>query len=241
MKTAVVTGSVKGIGKSIGLKLLREGCFVIFNYATDDEAASQLNEELCHEFVGKYKIIQSDLSNIDNVNDFADACVSTIHKIDYLVLNAGRTERSPFGSVELESWNEVMNVNLNMPFFLVQKLSANMNENGKIIFIGSIMGIEPHAMSISYGVSKAGVHFLVKSLVKVFASRRITVNAVVPGFVDTLWQKTKAADHRKRIEDKIALNRFALPEEIADAVYTVLQNDYINGSIVRVDGGYDYK
>lgn len=103
------------------------------------------------------------------------------------------------------------------------------------------MGIHPHAMSISYGVSKAGLHFLTKYLVKYFGDRNITVNAICPGFVDTPWQKNKTLDHRERIEDKIALGRFAEPEEIAQLVNSVLENGYINGSILNIDGGYDFK
>jgi NAD(P)-dependent dehydrogenase (short-subunit alcohol dehydrogenase family) len=136
----------------------------------------------------------------------------------------------------------VLDTNLNVPFFTVQRFSEHINSSGRIIFIGALMGQFPHAMSISYGVSKAAVHFLTSSLVKVFSDEMgITVNCVAPGFVDTPWQTNKAPDHRKRIEDKIALHRFAKPEEVAQLCLSVIENDYINGSVINIDGGYSYK
>lgn len=242
VKTAIVTGSTKGIGKSIGLKLLQENCFVVFNYASDDSNAEAFHEELEKNFHGKYKIIKADLSTIEQVKFFVEQVVEDIQVIDYLILNAGYTDRTLPLEVSIERWNKVMDINLNMPFFCVQKFAPFIrNMTGKIIFIGSIMGIEPHASSIAYGVSKAGVHFLAKCLVKVFAEQGITVNAICAGFTDTEWQLKKPAEQRKNIENKTALHRFAYPEEIAEITYSVLNNTYINGSVIQIDGGYNYK
>ena len=103
------------------------------------------------------------------------------------------------------------------------------------------MGKYPHSLSISYGVSKAGVHMMAKYLVKEFAPRKITVNVIVPGFVDTPWQKDRPAEIRKSIESKVALERFALLEEVADLCMSVIKNGYINGAELVIDGGYCYK
>jgi NAD(P)-dependent dehydrogenase (short-subunit alcohol dehydrogenase family) len=155
------------------------------------------------------------------------------------VLNTAITNRKAFEDISFNEWNAVMDTNLNIPFFIVQKLSGMIKNYGRIIFIGALMGIFPHAMSISYAVSKAGLHMLSKSLVKVFKERNITVNAIAPGFIDTDWQLSKDADHRKRIEDKIALNRFGHPEEVAQICIGIIENQYINGSIIDINGGYD--
>jgi 3-oxoacyl-[acyl-carrier protein] reductase len=88
-------------------------------------------------------------------------------------------------------------------------------------------------------VSKAGLHFLAQSLVKIFANRNITVNVIAPGFINTSWQESKLPEHRQRIEDKIALKRFGEPEEVAKVCINIVDNDYINGAIINVDGGYD--
>lgn len=123
----------------------------------------------------------------------------------------------------------------------MQNLSDYIVRGGKVIFIGAVMGIYPHAVSIPYAVSKAGLHMLSKQLVKHLSPHGITVNTVVPGFVDTLWQKDKPLEQRKRIENKIALKRFAVPEEVAQLCWDISQNDYVNGSLLKIDGGYCYE
>ena len=135
----------------------------------------------------------------------------------------------------------VINVNLTMPFFIVQSLVDCIIKGGSILFIGAVMGIYPHAISIPYAVSKAGVHMLSRQLVKHLAPYKITVNTIAPGFVDTPWQKSKPLEQRIRIENKIALKRFALPEEIAQLCWDISQNAYINGSLLEIDGGYCYE
>lgn len=152
------------------------------------------------------------------------------------------TDRAPFEQISPEGWERVINTNLNAPFYLAQGLQEYLTSgSGRVIFLGSICGIYPHAISPAYGVSKAAVHQLAKELVKFFAPRGVTVNAVIPSFVDTPWQKTKTPEHRKRIEDKLALHRFAYPEEIASLCWEVINNPYINGANLRIDGGYCYR
>ena len=107
--------------------------------------------------------------------------------------------------------------------------------------ISSDMSIYPHATSVPYTVSKAALNGLTLALVKEYCERNIRVNAILPGFVDTPWQKDKPEDQRQRICDKVALHRFAEPEEIADVVLSVMKASYINGALIKVDGGYCYK
>jgi 3-oxoacyl-[acyl-carrier protein] reductase len=242
MKSAVVTASTKGIGKAIGLSLLADGCFVFFNYSHDDEAALALDAEIKKTHPDQYSIIKADLSNLGGMKQLYDAVKGQSDQIDYLILNAGITDRSGFHDITPESWNKVMDTNLNIPLFTVQKFSQDLNPDGRIIFIGSLMGQFPHAISLAYGVSKAAIQFLTKGLVKEFSDdRRITVNCIVPGFVDTPWQKDKDPEQRKRIEDNTALHRFAYPQEIADICLSVIGNAFMNGSVINIDGGYYYR
>jgi 3-oxoacyl-[acyl-carrier protein] reductase len=104
-----------------------------------------------------------------------------------------------------------------------------------------MMGIYPHGTSLAYGVSKAAVHALAVNLVKCFEGTGTTVNAIAPGFVETQWQKDKPDQIRKNICAKTALNRFASVEEVADAVRFCIKNQFVNGSIIEVSGGYNYK
>ena len=103
------------------------------------------------------------------------------------------------------------------------------------------MGLHPHAMVLAYGVTKSAVHALVKNLVKEFEGTGTTVNAIVPGFVDTPWQTAKPEDIKQNIYKKTAIHRFAQVDEIVDAFRFCIDNPFINGSLIEVNGGYCYK
>ena len=241
MNIVLVTGGTKGIGKAIVLKYLHQGCYAIITYSSDDETAELFQRELDVNYKDKYEIIKADLSKIEEVKIMCNIIRCKYRKIDYLILNAGATNRNSFSDMTIDEWNYVINVNLTMPFFIVQSLVDCIIKGGIILFIGAVMGIYPHAISIPYAVSKAGVHMLSRQLVKHLAPYKITVNTIAPGFVDTPWQKSKPLEQRIRIENKIALKRFALPEEIAQLCWDISQNAYINGSLLEIDGGYCYE
>lgn len=241
MNIVLVTGGTKGIGKAIVLKYLHQGCYAIITYSSDDETAELFKRELDVNYKDKYEIIKADLSKIEEVKIMCNIIRCKYRKIDYLILNAGATNRNSFSDMTIDEWNYVINVNLTMPFFIVQSLVDCIIKGGSILFIGAVMGIYPHAISIPYAVSKAGVHMLSRQLVKHLAPYKITVNTIAPGFVDTPWQKSKPLEQRIRIENKIALKRFALPEEIAQLCWDISQNAYINGSLLEIDGGYCYE
>ena len=240
MKYAVVTGGTKGIGKAIVEMLLKKGYYVVINYCTDDEGANKLKNELS-ENINQFSFIRENLSTYANAISFAEKLKYTIPQVDVLVLNAGQTDRSEFGKIKYEDWDKVMNINVNIPFCITQELNDVIKSKGRIVFTGSILGLYPHSMSLSYGTSKAAVHQLAKSLVKVFANREITVNAILPGFIDTEWQKNKPEEIRHNIEKKTALGRFGLPNEIAKAVEFLIDNEYVNGSLLEVTGGYCFQ
>lgn len=241
MNIVLVTGGTKGIGKAIVLKYLHQGCYAIITYSSDDETAELFQRELDVNYKDKYEIIKADLSKIEEVKIMCNIIRCKYRKIDYLILNARATNRNSFSDMTIDEWNYVINVNLTMPFFIVQSLVDCIIKGGSILFIGTVMGIYPHAISIPYAVSKAGVHMLSRQLVKHLAPYKITVNTIAPGFVDTPWQKSKPLEQRIRIENKIALKRFALPEEIAQLCWDISQNAYINGSLLEIDGGYCYE
>lgn len=225
MKYALVTGSTNGIGKAIGDKLEEHGYTVFRN-------GRKTNSQ--------YRTyIPADLSTLEGVNTLADNLLKRVDKLDVLVLNVGTTCRKPLPEITPNDWNLVMDANVNMPFFLIQRLSGLLAENGSILFISSAMSIWPHAVSLPYGVSKAAVNMLARGLVKEFAGRKIRVNAVCPGFIETQWQLAKPAWLKEKIEKKTALNRFGTPEEVSDMCISLITNTYINGAIVSIDGGYN--
>jgi 3-oxoacyl-[acyl-carrier protein] reductase len=134
-----------------------------------------------------------------------------------------------------------MRANVNFPVFLLQKIIKRIKKGGSVVFTGSLMGIEPHSVSLAYGVTKSAVHALVKNLVKFLAPYDVRVNGVAPGFVDTEWQKNKPTEIRRNIENKVALGRFCEPMEVAEVYLMLIENTYFNGEIVVIDGGYSYK
>jgi len=223
MKTALITGSTKGIGKKIGLDLLDKDYHVYFNGRNSIPISTKPD----------WTFIQADLSNINEVNKFNE-----IDKLDVLILNLGITDRTPFGEVSPYKWQKVFDTNLTIPFFLVQSLKDKIKPNGKIIFISSISGCTTDSTSISYGVSKGAIHVLVPYLAKEFAEKKITVNAIVPGYIDTDWHKGKSIQQIKRIEKKHLMNRLGTTKEISKAVISVIENDFINAQVIRVDGGF---
>ena len=240
-KYALITGGTKGIGFSVAKCLGDMGYNLLLTYATDNTTAqksSTLLRSECNIDVTTLQADNTDKIAIDIISDYID---SRDLNLDVIVFNAGITCRDSFEDIKYDDWERVFFANVHFPTFLLQRLIKKINPGGSVIFTGSLMGIIPHAMSLSYGVTKAAIHSLVKNLVKFLAPGSIRVNAIAPGFVDTEWQKNKPEEIRKNIEDKISIRRFCDPDELAGVYRLLVENSYINGEIIIVDGGYLYK
>lgn len=232
MKYAIVTGSTSGIGLAIAKELIKKGYFVFINGR--NPRVVDLPED-------KYFFVQADVSNKEGVMCLVEIVKSRTSQIDCLVLNAGGTCRKKVEDMSFEEWQYVMDINLNMPFWIVKQFLPSMAKGGNILFISSAMALKHHASSLPYGVSKAAGNALVQGLVKELAPNEIRVNSICPGFVDTEWQKNKPEWMKNKIKSKIALKRFAQEREIADMCISIIENSYMNGSIVSIDGGYDFE
>ncbi len=239
-KFAIITGSTKGIGRAIAENLLRENYSVIINYANDDNA---YNDFLNSNQVYKENIycIKKNINSYENAIEFCNMVKQITNEIQVLVLNCGVIDKSEFGKISKESWENSMNINLNCPFYIIQQLSNLItNDVGRIILLSSLMGKYPHSSSLVYNVSKAGVIALSKALVKYFNERNITVNCICPGFIETPYHKNRSEESYNRINKKIALHRFGNPEEVASLCLEIINNQYINGSAIDINGGYNY-
>ena len=186
-------------------------------------------------------ILRADISDRNTIGVIDSFLEENRLRLDGLVFNAGMTCRDPFEELSFEDWDRVFFANIHFPVFLLQKIVGRINKGGSIVFTGSLMGIQPHSVSLAYGVTKSAVHALVKNMVKFLVPYELRVNAVAPGFVDTEWQKTKPAEIRRNIENKVSLGRFCDPDELAEVYKMLIENSYFNGEIVVVDGGYSYK
>lgn len=240
-KYALITGGTKGIGYSVAKCLGNMGYNLILTYGTDTIIAQKSSASLRNECDVEVTTLQADSSDKKVIDIISHHIINRDIKLDVIIFNAGLTCRDSFEKMKYEDWEQVFFANVHFPTFLLQRLINHVNQGGSVIFTGSLMGILPHAMSLSYGVTKAAVHALVKNLVKFLAPHHIRVNAVAPGFVDTEWQKNKPAEIRSSIENKIALGRFCDPDELAGVYKLLVENSYINGEIIIADGGYSYK
>ena len=239
MKNAVVTGATKGIGLAIAKMLLKEGYFVTLTYAHDEEAAKACMLELS-EISANFEIVKVDQADKESMRTFASN-LKNKSSIDCLICNAGTTLRKSLQEISDEDWEQVMQVNVNSYLFLIRDLFNKIPTDSRIVFIGSLMAIHPHGTSLAYGVTKSAVHALALNLVKCFEGTNTTVNVIAPGFVETEWQKEKPQQIRQNIYNKTAIKRFALVEEVADAVKFCISNPFVNGSVIEISGGYSFK
>jgi 3-oxoacyl-[acyl-carrier protein] reductase len=240
MKYAIVTGGTKGIGKAAVIELLKRDYFVTTNYASDTQTANSALEEFL-KISPNIEVLQANQSDNKDFNKFIEYCKDNLPTVDCIVCNAGMTLRKPFVQISNDEWETVMRVSVNSHVYLVRDLFKQIPQNSRIIFIGSMLGILPHATSLPYGVAKSAVHALAKNLVKEFEGTNTTVNAIAPGFVETEWQKNKPEEIRQNIYRKTAIKRFAEVSEIASAIGFCLDNGFINGSVIEIDGGYSFK
>lgn len=240
-KFALITGGTKGIGKAVAQILAKAGYNLILTYGNDVEAAQFVQAEFTEKFNTEIFILQADITSEKSIQVIFDFLKRKDIRLFSLIFNAGITSRTRFEDIKQEEWERVFYANVHFPVFLLQKILSRIEIGGNVLFTGSLMGVYPHSVSLSYGVTKSAVHALVQNLVKFMAPYKIRVNAIAPGFVDTDWQKTKPAEIRRNIENKIALERFCDPDELAEIYKLIVENNYLNGEIITVSGGYSYK
>lgn len=231
MKTAIVTGGTSGIGLGVAKMLLSKGYKVYATYVGPD----------FEENIENFEPIKVDQSNREELYAFINRIKLECKNIDCIVCNAGLSIRKSFTETTDKDWDIMMEVAVNSHYILVRELYSLIPSGSRIIFTGSQMGLMPHAMVLSYGVTKAAVHALAKNLVKEFEGTGTTVNAIVPGFVETPWQKEKPEEIKQNIYRKTAIHRFATVEEVVDAYRFCIDNSFVNGSLIEVNGGYSYK
>lgn len=230
-KTAIVSGGTSGIGLGVAKMLIEKGYHVYATYV------GETPEYRCDDF----EPIRTDQSDRKQLYGFIDYVKSQTTHVDCIVCNAGLTIRKSFTDTENEDWDKMMEIAVNSHYILIREMYERIPDGSRILFTGSQMGLNPHATVLAYGVTKAAVHALARNLVKEFEGTGTTVNAIVPGFVETPWQKEKPEEIKQNIYRKTAIHRFASVEEIVDAYRFCIDNPFVNGSLIEVNGGYSYK
>lgn len=239
MEYALVTGGSRGIGKAIALELARRSMPVILNYLSNAEAAQQTKTEV--ESLGvEAELMQFDTSNAEAIEAALEAW-SNSHPDDYikvLVNNAGVRRDNLMIFMQNEEWHQVLDTTLNGFFYLTRRLLKDMltHRSGRVINVTSLSGIKGLPGQANYSAAKAAVIGATKAVAQEVAQRKVTVNAVAPGFIETDMTKDLDVSELKKL---VPMRRFGKPEEVAALVGFLASDEaaYITGQVISINGG----
>lgn len=237
-KIAIVTGGGTGIGRACSIKFAQNGIGVVVNYSRSAEDAEQTAREVRNLGVPSVAI-RADVTNNDEVRDMVRQTLEQFERVDVLINNAGVTDyvdAHDFEGMTDERWDRVMNVNVKGTFHCIRAAADALKySKGCIVNVVSVAGITGMGSSIAYAASKAAGISLTKSMAHVLAPE-VRVNGVAPGIVMTRWVEGHN-DHVERLSSDTPLKRVAVPEDVAEVVYSLYTSSFVTGEIVRVDGG----
>lgn len=240
-KIALVTGASRGIGRAIAIRLAQSGARVIVNYATNENEAREtvrlIKEVDCPEPL----TMAFDVSNSEAVNNAISQIESSLGAIDILVNNAGVVKDGLLLRYRDEDWQRVIDTNLAGAFYCARACARKMikKDSGRIINISSVVGECGNAGQIAYVSAKAGLIGMTKALARELASRKVTVNAVSPGYIETEMTAALKPEQKQALEKEIPLGSVGLPVDIANAVAFLASDEarYITGHVLAVNGG----
>ncbi|WP_175074554.1 glucose 1-dehydrogenase [Terribacillus sp. AE2B 122] len=240
-KTAIVTGSSKGIGRAVAERFGQEGMNVVVNYHGDEDGANQAAENI-RQAGGKAIVIQADVSKKEEIQKLLDAALSEFGGLDVMVNNSGFSKPQPFHEMEEDTWRSVIDVNLTGTFLGGQVALRHMLENnikGSIINMSSVHQQIPKPSDSHYAASKGGIKLLTETMALEYAAKGIRVNAIAPGTIDTERNDDTKPENEARQMKKIPMQSFGKPEEIAAAAAWLASKEasYVTGTTLFVDGG----
>jgi 3-oxoacyl-[acyl-carrier protein] reductase len=240
-KTAIVTGGTRGIGRGIVLELARRGANIAFNYSKSADEAETLKGEVEQLGVQVFAA-QCDAANTEAAAEFVGQVKEAFVTVDFLVNNAGITRDQLIMRMKEEDWDAVIDTNLKGAWNFSKAVLRPMmkNENGgSILNISSISGVVGMLGQTNYSASKAGMIGLTKALAKEVASRKITVNALALGLIETEMAAEMNAEYREKYLSMIPLGRLGSVDEVAQIACFMLSPAaaYITGQVIQADGG----
>lgn len=241
-KAAIVTGSERGLGQAYCIALAQAGADILgVTYADQADETAQAVKAAGRRYVH----MKANLMTLEPIPGIIERALAEFGKIDILVNNAGTILRHAAIDFTEKEWDDVMNLNLKTVFFLSQAVARQylkQGTGGKIINIASMLSYQGGLFVPSYCASKSGVRGITMSMANEWAKHNIQVNAVAPGYVETMNTAPIRADEERResITARIPAGRWAQPEDIAPAVVFLASSaaDYLNGAVIAVDGGW---
>ncbi|MBD3164226.1 3-oxoacyl-[acyl-carrier-protein] reductase [Candidatus Woesearchaeota archaeon] len=241
-KNALITGSARGLGKEMAVKLAEDGCNIIINDIESMKEEAEKTVEEIKKLDVKAEFIPADVSDFDSCRKIAEAIKEKFGKLDILVNNAGITKDRTLKKMVPEEWNPVIKVNLNSLYNVTHNVLELIPEGGRIINISSVAGISGNFGQTNYASTKAGVIGFTKSLAKEVGKKKITVNAVAPGFIKSAMTDKIPMELLANILQLIPLKEIGQPEDVANAVKFLCSDDakYISGIVLKVDGGISF-
>lgn len=241
-KIALVTGASRGLGQAMAIALSQAGADVICSSST--KGGTQKTLEIIHESGGKAIELVADLSNREEIQNLFDSAIQQKGSIDILVNNGGTIARYPALDYPMEEWDRVLEVNLTAAFYLSQKCARAMKVKGggKIINIASMLSYSGGITVSAYTASKHGIAGITKALANEWAEHNIQVNAIAPGYFKTDNTQKLQDDPQRNAEilKRIPAHKWGVPSDLAGAIIFLAStaSDYVNGTILNVDGGW---
>jgi len=245
-KIAIVTGGSRGLGRNTAVNLARRGVDVIFTYRSKEADAETLIREI--EAIGrKAAALRLDTGDIRSFDGFVAEVRNTLQgwgreRLDYLVNNAGNSLHKPFEQTTEAEFDGIVNVHFKGVYFLTQKLLPLLNDGGRIVNVSSGLARFTIPGTSAYGAAKGAVEVLTRYLARELGPRRITVNVVAPGAIQTDFSGGIVRDnpeYNKRIAEMTALGRAGVPDDIGPMIAALLsdENRWVNGQRIEVSGG----
>jgi 3-oxoacyl-[acyl-carrier protein] reductase len=239
-RVAIVTGSGRGIGKAIAMKLAENGATLVINDVGDSAPAEQTVSEI-KALNRQAMAIMADVSSSADVTKMMETAIAAYGKVDILVNNAGITRDQLTMKMTDEEWDKVLAIDLKSVFLCTRAVLRPMlkQRSGRIISMSSVVGIIGNAGQANYAAAKAGIIGFTKTIAKEVASRGITVNAVAPGFIDTPMTQVLPEERKQALMANIPLGYLGTPRDIAETVAFLASEEarYITGQVISVDGG----
>ena len=239
MKTALVTGGSRGIGKAIALQL-GKSFNVVVGYSSSKDSGDKVVAEIINSG-GTASTVEIDVTNIESIENAFTTIEKEYGGVDVLVNNAGITKDNILPRLKEDDWNDVIDTNLSGSYRTSQRAIKHMMKSkwGRIVYISSIVGMIGNQGQANYAASKAGLIGLSKSIAKEMGSRNITSNVIAPGYIETDMTAFLTDEQKDNIIEQLSIKRIGKPEDIANIVSFLCtdESEYITGQVISVDGG----